>query len=63
MKFTNPRTPAGLTLEIVAAFERRPGRARVKVSEGPASETRHTCDIGAKTMTRSQTKRKPDHDR
>ena len=28
-------------LPSLAAFERRPGRARVKVSEGPASETRH----------------------
>ena len=39
----SPRLPS------LAAFQRRPGRARVKVSEGPASETLHTCGHPCRT--------------
>ena len=36
------RVPNSPRLPSLTAFERRPGRARGEVRDGPASETRHT---------------------
>jgi hypothetical protein len=46
----DPGAPIPL-LPSLAAFERRPGRARGCVRAGPASETRHSCRLHDLTLT------------